>query len=500
MSGLVSIEELLDNKYDFFIPSYQRGYRWGRLEAGALLDDLNEFFSKSLKDSDYYCMQPIVVANKGDNKYEVIDGQQRLTTFYILAKVLGIEKTYSISYETRAKSKEFLERLDTCDSASNIDFYYMKKVFEFFNNTKNKEILKNFKLDEKLDKIKIIWHEINANQIDYFLNLNANKTPLEEVELIKAKMINALSSQDEKQKLAKQWSEIESVLANDRFYYFIANNERKNRMSVLFEIIYEDKNIYEKYTEQSKLPNEQTKFDYIYNLFEKLKELYKDKETYHKIGYLAYFEDLKVFKGSDKNFDEYLNNINKNFDKYLDGFGIKNLSYFQPIELKKVFLYYEIKYHLGIENSYFRFDLFKNDSYDIEHIHPQSGEKELNDKQKEKFIELYNEIKQKELINNNNFDETYKKLTSEEFPNQDNIYNLCLLNSSINRSYGNLPFIMKKQVIDDCIELNKHHDDCIKSKKRYILEHCQLAFSSDGWSEGEANAYLNSLKDKIAEK
>lgn len=478
MSSLVSIKELLDKKYDFFIPSYQRGYRWGKLEAGTLLDDLNEFFNKDLKDSEYYCMQPIVVANKGDNKYEVIDGQQRLTTFYILAKVLGEEKTYSISYETRAKSKEFLEHLDICDSASNIDFYYMKKVFEFFNNTKNKEILKNF----DLNKIKVIWHEINSNQIDYFLNLNANKTPLEEVELIKAKMINALSSQDEKKELAKQWSEIESVLANDRFYYFIANNERKNRMSVLFEIIYDDKNIYEKYT------TKQTKFGYICELFEELKKLYKAKETYHKIGYLAYFEGLKVFKESDKNFDEYL----KGFDIE----NLENLSYSQPTKLKKVFLYYEMKHHLKA-NSYFRFDLFKNDSYDIEHIHPQSGEKELNDDQKKEFIKLYNEINQKELINNNNFDETYKNLTSEEFPNQDYIYNLCLLNSSINRSYGNLPFIMKKQVINDCIELNKHHDDCIKSKKHYILEHCKLAFSNDEWNENKAKDYLKKIVEKI---
>lgn len=476
MSILVSIKELLDEKYDFFIPSYQRGYRWGEFEVEILLKDLDNFFTNN--PSEYYCMQPIVVANKGDNKYEVIDGQQRLTTFYILAKVLklkkilDIETTYSISYETRAKSKEFLEHLDTCDNASNIDFYYMKKVFEFFNNTKNKEILKNF----DLNKIKVIWHEINVNQIDYFLNLNANKTPLEEVELIKAKMINALSSQDEKKELAQKWSEIESVLANDRFYYFIANNERKNRMSVLFEIIYEDKNIYKKFSENKK------DFKEFYNLFEKLKELYKDEETYHKIGYLAYFEDLGVFNECDKNCEKYLNNVNNNFDTYLKGFDI---SYFQPTELKKVFLYYEMKYHLKA-NSYFRFDLFKKDSYDIEHIYPKAGEKELNDDQKKEFIKLYNKINQ-EHINNNNFDKMYKKLTSEEFPNQDNIYNLCLLNSSINRSYGNLPFIMKKQVIYDCIKLKKH----------YILEHCKLAFSNYEWNENKAKDYLKKIVEKI---
>nr|WP_224316061.1 DUF262 domain-containing protein [Campylobacter canadensis] len=51
-------------------------------------------------------MQPIILANKGDNKYEVLDARQRLTTFYILAKVLEVKKTYSISYETRAKSND----------------------------------------------------------------------------------------------------------------------------------------------------------------------------------------------------------------------------------------------------------------------------------------------------------------------------------------------------------------------------------------------------------
>ena len=63
----------------FFVPSYQRGYRWGKDEVTRLLDDIYQNGKKN------YCLQPIVVRNNGDS-YELIDGQQRLTTLYLIYK------------------------------------------------------------------------------------------------------------------------------------------------------------------------------------------------------------------------------------------------------------------------------------------------------------------------------------------------------------------------------------------------------------------------------
>ena len=106
-----AIPELLNKKY--YIPEYQRGYRWEDKQVLNLLDDLDTFFSGDTK-GQFYCLQPIVVKEVTiDNEkwLEVIDGQQRLTTILILMKVFdqlnapkfGLPKThsYTIRYATR---------------------------------------------------------------------------------------------------------------------------------------------------------------------------------------------------------------------------------------------------------------------------------------------------------------------------------------------------------------------------------------------------------------
>lgn len=62
----------------FTIEAYQRGYRWGKDEVEYLLEDINE-----IPDGQKYCLQPVVVKNVNDT-YELIDGQQRLTTLYLI--------------------------------------------------------------------------------------------------------------------------------------------------------------------------------------------------------------------------------------------------------------------------------------------------------------------------------------------------------------------------------------------------------------------------------
>ena len=79
----VTVYDLMNN--NFYIPDYQRGYRWTNLEVEKLLSDLEEFFSYNTTGNAFYCMQPLVVFfNKNRNAWEVIDGQQRLTTLYLI--------------------------------------------------------------------------------------------------------------------------------------------------------------------------------------------------------------------------------------------------------------------------------------------------------------------------------------------------------------------------------------------------------------------------------
>lgn len=82
-----AIPDLLDKKY--YIPEYQRGYRWEEKQVQDLLNDLHDFFTGKY-EGQFYCLQPIVVKEiriANEQRYEVIDGQQRLTTLRIIMQV-----------------------------------------------------------------------------------------------------------------------------------------------------------------------------------------------------------------------------------------------------------------------------------------------------------------------------------------------------------------------------------------------------------------------------
>ncbi|WPC09862.1 DUF262 domain-containing protein [Riemerella anatipestifer] len=89
----ISIKPIADLlKFNFYIPSYQRGYRWTEQQVTDLLNDINEFTPKEIKNSDektWYCLQPIVVKQKEANEWDVIDGQQRLTTVLLVLHYLN---------------------------------------------------------------------------------------------------------------------------------------------------------------------------------------------------------------------------------------------------------------------------------------------------------------------------------------------------------------------------------------------------------------------------
>ena len=114
----------------FFVPAYQRGYRWGK-EATKLLDDISEIDEKS----DYkYCLQPIVIKKKEDGSFELIDGQQRLTTIFLIFNVIRkyipfAEAKFNLSFEVRARSEQYLNTINENSSEENIDFYFIKKSY-----------------------------------------------------------------------------------------------------------------------------------------------------------------------------------------------------------------------------------------------------------------------------------------------------------------------------------------------------------------------------------
>ena len=337
---LKSVNELLGMK--FFIPSYQRGYRWTEQQVKDLLNDVNEFKPEKAKDSDeetWYCLQPLVISKMNTERkkecqleeneewYEVVDGQQRLTTIFIILNLLESENKLLLQYQTRSGSNGFLKEIKTKEERgdSNIDFHFMLEAKKTINHWSEKCIQQDFEKQSFVGKLKnnckVIWYETADNAYDVFKRLNSGKISLSNAELVKALLLKddnfvGLDSEALKLKqleMAGEWDRMEQILHDDSFWYFI-NPEPEDsrfyctRIDFLLELILRckkdnsesenysydvdtelQKNNYfifktfsglinkEGYTEQWKL---------IQRYFRTIKSWYDDREKYHYIGYL----------------------------------------------------------------------------------------------------------------------------------------------------------------------------------------------------------------------
>ncbi len=220
----------LDTKYvgsisgEFFVPSFQRGYRWGRDEVTRLLDDINS------NGANNYCLQPVVVRRRGD-AFELIDGQQRLTTLFLIYKYMHTasggffdEPKFSLVYETREKSELFLASIETALKEDNIDFWFIcdayETIEEWFASKEKKSALTN--MNKYFDEnVKIIWYEVDESEdaIALYTRLNIGKIPLTSAELVKAMFLsrdnNAEIDREKQEEISLQWDNIEKGLHHD---------------------------------------------------------------------------------------------------------------------------------------------------------------------------------------------------------------------------------------------------------------------------------------------
>ena len=217
--ALKPVEELLGKS--FFIPDYQRGYRWKEQQASDLLEDIWTFYNKKGVDSTaIYCIQPLVVQKKREitledikqknsieevealfknEQWSVVDGQQRLTTIFLILTALDDKKTtpYSIEYQTRSGSEIYLKDIQNPNTnyMENLDYYHMYKVYQtVISWLANKDNAQKSELKKTLLKnVNFIWYQIpegESEAIAAFTRLNIGKIPLTDSELIKALFLN----------------------------------------------------------------------------------------------------------------------------------------------------------------------------------------------------------------------------------------------------------------------------------------------------------------------
>ena len=320
-----AIGELLDGRY-FYIPSYQRGYRWTEKQVGDLLRDLlcfaNDFANegKEKKQDQFYCLQPVIARPITDEDklksmfgaeynesilshgvWEIIDGQQRLTTIFLLYKYLLDQKgwdaetlkeeedgkeLYHICYATRDGSTEFLEGMtmktikdsDEEILKDNVDYFHMANAFKYIGEwikTDGKTINIRYQLGGSLDNIRtsffkllngmsdtkggsvqVLWYEIaevkEKNNIKEFQKINTGKIRLTDAELIKGLFLlkKNFTSGDKyikQSELALEWEYIENTLHANNFWYFLQKKgyDMPNRIDLLFNLIYKKKELKE---------------------------------------------------------------------------------------------------------------------------------------------------------------------------------------------------------------------------------------------------------------
>ena len=441
------IQDINDKK--FFIPHYQRGYRWTEMQVQQLLNDIDQFIPIILNPkegiSSFYCLQPVVIKAmtiekkqshnlKGD-WYEVIDGQQRLTTIFLIIQGInefweGKQKNpqFSLAYETREKSSNFLISLkqddeieDVLINHENIDFYYISKAYQTICNW-----IKSYKKNSSSFKIKffenskIIWYEVNSSEVsnNLFERLNLGKIPLTNAELVKALFLsedsfNDLAEEERKIRqieIAKLWDEIENKLntEDEKFWAFITNkprNKYETKIELLLDIITnknEDKQ--DPYFTFTEFLREQqhspllTIWDKIEQFYSTICDWYSDNEFYHKIGYLVSARSVGSYKGvnlaelvtkaldKDSTKDSFKSYIDNLIQKSID-WNFKELRYDEdPNKIFNILLLFNVETNYLSEYEPYPFKFHKSKNWSLEHIHARNSEK-FDKTKKEQWLE-----------------------------------------------------------------------------------------------------------------
>ncbi len=506
----------------FIIPYLQRAYKWKEKQAKQMLEDFSEFLKQ---EKTYYCMQPLAVVKIGDNKYELLDGQQRLTTLLILWRILfeddkekNTSYPYKFEYERDSSGSDtysFITKFDDIKKGKyrNIDEYYMSKVYGVINQyfdppeEKKKNVFKKL-LKGEGKHILFLWYEVNEEEKHTtFAHLNSGKIELTCSELIKAVLLSDGNKESldnnglpDKSLVAAQYAEMEEAFNDDRLWYMLQTDEplyNGSRMDLLFNMVlnisrktYEadpKAAFYEVYTEKKVDLSKFWKDCRAY--FVRIMDLYKNPYTYHYMGYLTYTEGnnkiddwVKAYKESGlKGCIEQLKSKVRESISGLGDFEKITYSDTSKATLRKIFILHNIqtilihyeaikKANLGLRFSYeqFPFELLYSQRWDIEHIASQTDNTLTKQKDFKDWVASvkadYPEIFAQRPELNNEIDLFEKDYKIEKFKQ---IYNEIVgsaeKNSPQNKDgLGNL-------VLLDSHTNRSYHNSLYKRKRKIIL-------------------------------
>lgn len=429
--SLKPVSDLLGES--FFIPAYQRGYRWTKRQVTELLDDIWEFSAqKGRAPSSFYCLQPVVVKRRDESTdWELVDGQQRLTTILLiltfldeLMRELG-QIQIKLTYETRKGSEAFLQHIDPSQAERNIDYFHIcrayeaiEKWFEDRHRSDRKQLLQALVNGNEAGRnVKVIWYELPVGQpaIPAFTRLNVGKIPLTSSELVRALFLRSgnfsvQSVSQEQLRIAQEWDAIEKTLQSNPFWYFMhsGNGVPQNRIEYIFDLrarqenwrteagdAYSTFHFFHHRLREEPQPADREWLQ-VKQLFMTIQEWFEDRTLYHLIGFLVHEGDdiqtlRQLAQGAAKSgFQAKLRKriarkvglagdwtgpeaARQAVDSHLDKLEHGRDSH--PI--KAILLLFNIVTLLSNQQSNLRFpfDEFKKEAWDIEHVKAKASDR-----------------------------------------------------------------------------------------------------------------------------
>lgn len=546
---LKTINELHDMK--FYIPSYQRGYRWTEQQIKDLLNDINEFESK---DGSWYCLQPLVVKQQDSEseileeikgaatlqtvrdllqgKWAVIDGQQRLTTIYLILKLLG-KNNFRLEYQR----ENYIEKCDLAVDiqSDNIEIYYLttaKKIIGEWFDVKTGDF-KNTFTQKCLYCTKFIWYDVGDLDEEQehlmFSNLNSGKIALTNAELIKALFLNRVnilkgSEREVRQRaIAEEFDQIERTIRQDDFWYFIAGNEEKpsSYINILFDLMLDSDS-----DERRRYPKEEPFSTFFYfnerfkkdtDLWEKvqtyfhvLEGWFSDSELYNLIGYLravkgntALSDLYKIFEGSGT-LSKFRQELKKKCRDSIVSEDEDSMNLRYDMHRDKVFnllLLFNIATLNANpkEKNRFSFASLHQDEWDVEHISPQNPkdnnelEKVINESETPQAV--FKELKEALRENDNDRIDVEKKKYFASGDALMSLQNLTLLNSHDNRGIGNGFFFEKRNKLKENFQKGSFIPRC--SINVFMKFYSDNPTQMDFWDTQDQESYKVAIKETI---
>lgn len=445
------VSELLTGNYQFSIPSYQRGYRWESTEAGGedeqeakqvddLLNDLTYFVTSNPHKKANYYLQPLMVKPRlladGSYEWDVLDGQQRLTTMLLVLKCLK-ERLYGGQqfglYELKYANRKQLDfNRITFDRASadydfpkaneNLDSYYVRKAKDRIERWYDNELSNNPSLSDKFKEMlfypdetrgvnsspalraKFIWYNVQALQpgapqlngnrqhdIEVFNRLNRGKISLTDSELIKALFLLCIkvapaygSSLLTPETLVRKWDDMGKKFQNEEFWNMIAPKgaDYSNRLDLLFDFIKDCSgngkgSAYRFYYKKMHGLLTSPDINKVGELWTEVKQYFdtlcKWHENVHKHNFIGYL----IENG------EELANIYSSPDletKIRKGLGLENVDEIDTLRYYDNEGYKKIRKVLLLFNvltcdkfgQKFPFNLYRDNTFDVEHVNSQT--------------------------------------------------------------------------------------------------------------------------------